>query len=295
MTIQQAVNEFLIDQEIRGNSINTIDYYKRSLEYFMRFVTHEKVINDVKLINCKEYYIYLNQRDITTVSRQTYIRALRAFLTWCYNEGYIDVNISERFKLPRAQRKVIDVLTDDEINRLMNNFDLKTFLGLRNYCICALMLDSGLRLNEVVKLKIGSLHLSESYAIVDGKGNKQRFVPLGLNTKKALMKYLARLPFLELQTPLFVSEELIPIDYDCVKTLFQRLKKQSNIPRLHAHLLRHTFATRYLENGGDIYSLQNILGHSTLEMVKKYVHLTSNKMIVNFYTLSPLDKVYLKK
>ena len=177
----------------------------------------------------------------------------------------------------------------------MNCFDLKTFLGLRNYCICALMLDSGLRLNEVVKLKLSSIHISESYAIVDGKGNKQRFVPLGLNTKKALMKYISRLPNLDLQTPLLVSDTLIPINYNCVKTLFQRLKKESDIPRLHAHLLRHTFATRYLENGGDIYSLQNILGHSTLEMVKKYVHLTSNNVIVNFYALSPLDKVYLKK
>lgn len=295
MTVKQAFAEFLIDQEIRGNSIHTISYYSRSIEYFMRFVKHEKLIDELQLIDCKKYYIYLNEKDITTVSRQTYIRALRAFLTWCYTEGYIDINIPERFRLPRAQRKVIDILTDDEINKLMNCFDLKTFLGLRNYCICALMLDSGLRLNEVVKLKLSSIHISESYAIVDGKGNKQRFVPLGLNTKKALMKYIARLPNLDLQTPLFVSDTLIPINYNCVKTLFQRLKKESDIPRLHAHLLRHTFATRYLENGGDIYSLQNILGHSTLEMVKKYVHLTSNNVIVNIYALSPLDKVYLIK
>lgn len=94
----------------------------------------------LSLSDCKGYYLYLKGQEITTTTIQTYIRALRAFLTWCYTEGYLNENIPERFKLPKAQRKTIDVLTDDELKRLFSCFDLRTFTGCRNYCICALML-----------------------------------------------------------------------------------------------------------------------------------------------------------
>ena len=113
-------------------------------------------------------------------------------------------NIPARFKLPKAQRKAIDVLTDAEVRRLFSCFNLRTMTGARDYAICALMIDSGLRLNEVVTLQAGAVHVSEGYAIVNGKGNKQRIVPLGLITKKALIRYMGRLPAIEHQTPLFV-------------------------------------------------------------------------------------------
>lgn len=200
-------------------------------------------------------------------------------------------NIPERFKLPKAQRKTIDVLTDDELKRLFSCFDLRTFTGCRNYCICALMLDSGLRLNEVVTLEPVRIHIPEGYLIVNGKGNKQRLVPIGLQSKKALLRYLSRLPPLPEQTTLFVTNDLTPLKLNAVKELFRKLKRRANIPRLKPHLLRHTFATRFLENGGDIYKLQEILGHTSLEMVKRYVHLIPSKLAVNFHSYSPLDNL----
>lgn len=126
------------------------------------------------------------------------------------------------------------------------------------------------------------------------KGNKERFVPLGLNSKRALLRYCSIVPNGEKETPLFVKDTLIPIRESTVKQLFRKLKEQSEIPRLHPHLLRHTFATRYIERGGDIYSLQSILGHTSLEMVKKYVHLIPSKTVVNFSALSPLDNALRK-
>lgn len=93
---------------------------------------------------------------------------------------------------------------------------------------------------------------------------------------------------------LFVKDDLTPIKQNTVKQMFRKLKVSADIPRLHPHLLRHTFATRYLEAGGDIYSLQSILGHTSLEMVKKYVHLIPSKTVVNFDVFSPLDNA-LKK
>jgi integrase/recombinase XerC/integrase/recombinase XerD len=192
---------------------------------------------------------------------------------------------------------VIDVLTDDEIRRLFACFNLRQWCGVRNYVICALMLDSGLRLNEVVTLTWGNVHVAEGYAIVNGKGNKQRIVPLGLQTKKALYRYEGLLSLkytMTEKTALFVKDEQTPIKQSTVESLFRKLKTKANIPRLRPHLLRHSFATRYLENGGDVYSLQQILGHTSLDMVKRYVHQTPAKTIVCHPRFSPLDNLARK-
>ena len=228
------------------------------------------------------------------MSIQTYIRALRAFLSWCYEEDLLSENIPERLRLPKAQRKVIDILTPSESSRLLSSFDQSTFLGLRNYLICALMLDSGLRLNEVVTLRLDCLHLDDGYIIVLGKGNKQRFVPVGVTTTQALWLYLP-CRFLPSDPAshemLFVQLDGSPITLTTLKQMFRKLKVDVGIPRLRAHLLRHTFATRYLDNGGDIYSLQQILGHTSLEMVKRYLHGLSRHSVETFPRFSPLDNM----
>lgn len=295
MTIRECIDDFLIEQQVRGNSPKTQKHYFRCLGLFERFQSPKNPdISAVSVSDCKAYYIHLSNRNVSSVTVQTYIRALRAFLSWCYLEGYISENIPKKFRLPKAQKKKIDILTDSEVEQLFRCFSGRDFISIRNYCIVALMLDSGLRLNEVVTIRRDKIHIAEGYAIVNGKGNKERFVPLGLNSKRALLRYCAIVPNKEKETPLFVKDTLIPIKESTVKQLFRKLKSRSGIPRLHPHLLRHTFATRYIERGGDIYSLQSILGHTSLEMVKKYVHLIPSKTVVNFAVLSPLDNA-LKK
>lgn len=295
MTIRECIDDFLIEQQVRGNSPKTQKHYFRCLGLFERFQSPKNPdISAVSVSDCKAYYIHLSNRNVSSVTVQTYIRALRAFLSWCYLEGYISENIPKKFRLPKAQKKKIDILTDSEVEQLFRCLSGRDFISIRNYCIVALMIDSGLRLNEVVTIRRDKIHIAEGYAIVNGKGNKERFVPLGLNSKRALLRYCAIVPNKEKETPLFVKDTLIPIKESTVKQLFRRLKVQADIPRLHPHLLRHSFATRYLENGGDIYSLQLILGHTSLEMVKKYVHLIPSKTVVNFAVLSPLDNA-LKK
>lgn len=295
MTIRECIDDFLIEQQVRGNSPKTQKHYFRCLGLFERFQSSKNPdISAVSVSDCKAYYIHLSNRNVSSVTVQTYIRALRAFLSWCYLEGYISENIPKKFRLPKAQKKKIDILTDSEVEQLFRCLSGRDFISVRNYCIVALMIDSGLRLNEVVTIRRDKIHIAEGYAIVNGKGNKERFVPLGLNSKRALLRYCAIVPNKEKETPLFVKDTLIPIKESTVKQLFRKLKSRSGIPRLHPHLLRHTFATRYIERGGDIYSLQSILGHTSLEMVKKYVHLIPSKTVVNFAVLSPLDNA-LKK
>lgn len=131
--------------------------------------------------------------------------------------------MSARFRLPKARRPVVDVLTDDEVRRLLSCFSPRSTLQLRDLCLCSLMLDSGLRRHEAAFLSLDGLHLAEGYAVVTGKGNKQRFVPLGLYTRQ--------------------------------------------------------------------FSLQQILGHTSLEMVKRYVHLIPGKKVSTFTAYSLLDNL----
>lgn len=297
MTIQFAINEFLLDQRVRGNSPQTLDYYSFALNLFEKYCEPDLDVFKIDVKLCKNYYVFLsNKKELNSVSIQSYIRALRSFLKWLFLEEYIDTNICEKFKLPKATRKVIDVLSDEEINKLLTCVTCSDWISVRNRLIVALMLDSGLRLNEVVTLQFSSLHLSERYFIVSGKGNKQRIVPFGDFTYLTLMDYLDLTSNVPSMCSLLIKVSEIhcgfePITQATIKNMFRRLKVRSGIARLSPHLLRHTFATRYLENGGNIYSLQAILGHSSLEMVKKYLHLASTRIRADFPKFSPLDNI----
>lgn len=296
MTIENAFNEFIITQKLRGNSDKTISYYSNCLKPFIKYFGNECSVECLSLSEVRKYALNLCQREITSNSVKTYLKGVKAFLSWLYDEEYINENLGEKLKLPKAQRKTIDTLNPKEIELLFKSFDTKSYLGLRNYCICALMLDSGLRKSEIVNLKLNDIHIAEGYIIVNGKGNKQRLVPIGYNSQKHLIKYIAQRPVNIRTDSLFLTNKQRAITDSVISRLFRTLQTQkigSDIltSRIHAHLLRHTFATMYLENGGNIYALQQILGHTSLEMVKKYVHLTQAKTVVNFKKYSPLDNL----
>lgn len=296
MTLQSAYLEFCITQQLRGNSEKTLAYYANCIQPFIMYFGHNFAMASLTVIQVREYALVLKSRDISSNSFKSYLKGIKAFLAWSYGEGYTNINLSEKLFLPKAQRKTIDTLTDSEIVLLFKGFNTKTYIGLRNYCICALMLDSGLRKSEVVALTTSDMHISESYIIVNGKGNKQRLVPLGNYSQKHLIKYIAQRPCSVKHNALFLTKDFKPISGSVIARLFKSIQVQKVVEgaftsRIHAHLLRHTFATCYLENGGNIYALQQILGHTSLDMVKKYVHLTQAKTIVNFKNYSPLDNL----
>jgi integrase/recombinase XerC/integrase/recombinase XerD len=147
------------------------------------------------------------------------------------------------------------------------------------------MLDSGLRCGEVSTLLSANVHLDEKYIIVDGKCDKERIVPLSQITVAELLKYVEIRPK---SKNFFCTVDGQPISNDTVKDFFRDVKKVSGLERVYPHLLRHTFATMYLENGGNIYNLQSILGHTSLEMVKRYLHMSRYAVLKDFDNLNPL-------
>jgi len=297
MKISDAIKDFLAEQVFRGNTQKTIRYYTLSLGRFTTYLAAahadapDPELDALTIPMLRGFHSWLVSQELSTTSIQSYVRALRSFLTFCHNQDFMTVNLSEKFKLPKAKRHELDILSDNEVKQLFSVFNVKYLGHLRDYCICALMLDSGLRMNEVTTLRLDKLKLTEGFAIVCGKGNKERVVPLGLTSRRMLARYVARRPAIARTERVFLMANLSPITDNTIQQIFKRLKTRAGIPRIRAHLLRHTFATRYLENGGEMYSLQQILGHTSLEMVKRYVHTTHKKFVPTFGTFSPMDNI----
>lgn len=293
MVLTYSIEQYLRDCFVRGLSTNTISDYYVKLDKFRSFVGDVKC-DLITLDKCNEYVAWLRSHLRSSVSVQSYVRSLKAFLSWLFSFDILTVDISSKLKLPKARSDVISVLTGEEINRLFSSLDSSDkLLSLRNKVIVSLMLDSGLRLDEIVTLNKSNVFLDDRYIIVYGKGSKSRYVSFGNISFGFLLSYMTQVvPFLPFDNLLFSYAEdnsYKPMTRDTIKNLFRKLKDKANIPRLYPHLLRHTFATRYLENGGDIFSLQALLGHSSLDMVKKYLHLSKSRIIRDFSRFSPLD------
>ena len=194
------------------------------------------------------------------------------------------MSIFVKFKLPKAEKPMINILTEEEQKRLYSCFDLDTTLGLRDFLICSFMFGSGMRRAEVAGVRMENI-FSDSI-IVLGKGNKERCAPIPQNITPLIQRYIKTVSPKEY---LFLKADGTPIQITTVKDLFRRLKKQSEIPRLSPHLLRHTFATLYFDNGGSIYNLSTILGHSNLEITKRYMHLSRKAILKDFNHYTPLQ------
>ncbi len=290
MNILKAYEMFMQEQKFRGNSKETISYYKICLNMFMDYCGSDLDVSDLDVILFKGYQLYLSEnKDIKRVSVRTYSRAVRVFYRYLYFEDIIDININ-KLKLIKADKEVIMPLTDIEVKQLLNSFEPLTFLGERDKLMCMLMLDCGLRRGEVVKLKLSDIDKSKRTMIINGKGSKQRIVPFGKTVKNQLMRYLA----LRTEKPcysdsLFLTIEREPITSNAIKMLFQRLKSSSGISRLYPHLLRHTFATNYILQGGNLEVLRVLLGHSSISITQIYIHLAAQMQLVNNRFDSHLD------
>ena len=224
---------------------------------------------------------------------------MKAFSSWLLKEGYTSNNTLTSIRLPKAPIKIVDTLSPDEIEALIDTQNPLTSFGSRNIAILVTLLDTGLRCSELSNLLFENTHIEEGYLKVIGKGAKERLVPIGALTHKVLWRYVLHFrpqPINEANDYLFLTIDGEKLEYNAIRLLLKRWGKKAGIPRLHAHLCRHTYATNYLCYGcGDVFRLQHILGHNTLEMVRRYVHYASTQSLINGKTLSPVDQMGIKK
>jgi integrase len=203
----------------------------------------------------------------------------------------------KNLKLPKAPAKIMEPLKPQEIRLILNNINKDSATGIRNHAILETMLDTGLRASGIADISISGLNLKDGYIKVMGKGSKERIVPIGKHVQMTLFSYIDKtrpVPIKPSCNKLFLSRSGKPITPNTIKLMFSRLAKKSKVNRLHAHLCRHTFSINYLLNGGDIFSLKEILGHTTLDMVNHYLHFTSAQIVMQHHKYSPMDKLLMK-
>lgn len=280
---------FMQEQRFRGNSSETLSYYKITLNMFMDYCGRDLDIDELDIILFKSYQMYLDsEKDIKRVSVQTYARAVRVLYRYLYFEDLIDIDVN-KLKLMKSKRETILPLTDAELTNLISCFNMDYWLDIRDRLICQLMFDCGLRRGEIVNLKVSDISIHKSTMIINGKGSKQRIVPFGLCTKQLICNYISYVP--SGSKYFFINNDGSHITSNTIKKLFARLKKKSGINRLYPHLLRHTFATNYIYNGGNLEVLRVLLGHSSITITQIYLHLATQMHLVNDTFESHLDKM----
>lgn len=298
----QAVQHFDTYNRSEGKSPRTVEWYNDVLDLFQQWLRSEGLstkLGSLGELEVRRFILYLRQRTIHgkplsshTVANR--VRALRAFFSWLAESGYVPTNPLQGLRAPKTAKTVIEPLTPQEVERLFCHINPKTALGARNTAILALFLDTGLRLSELASLKEEDVHLADRYVKVFGKGMKERIVPLGASCQRALLSYFHHFrgePVHSGVDTFFLTLDGYPMTDQAVKSMMDRLARTASVPRLHPHLLRHTYATWFLINGGDVFLLKQNLGHSTLAMVENYRHIASRQAAVISGTFSPLDRM----
>jgi len=313
ISLERLARHFEAFNRSEGKSPRTVEWYSRVIAYFGAYLEEHgqsTELADIDILLVREFILYLQRKtkwsnhpympspngNLAAVSIQNYVRGLRAFFNWLHREGYTEEHLLADLKPPRVPNKLVEVLTEHEIRRILACLDPNTASGCRDTAIVITFLDTGLRLSELANVKLVDSHIDQGYFRIMGKGSKERIVPIGGVAEKALQRYVYHFrpePLHPHEDTLFLTLEGSPLSENAVRLIFSRLAQKSGVKRLHVHLCRHTFATNYLVNGGDVFSLQQILGHTTLEMVRRYVTLASAQVRVQHRKFSPIDRMNL--
>jgi len=284
-----------------GKSPKTITWYGEMLSIFLRYLESSgisPVLVNFNLVNVRDFVVYEQNRKLSPYTVQARVRALKAFSSWLLNEQYTEENILANLKMPKAPVRMVEPLTPDEISTLITAQNSLTAIGSRNVAILITFLGTGIRESELSSLHFEDAHIEQGYLKVMGKGAKERVVPIGGLGQKVLWRYVFHFrpePINDTNNYLFLTLDGKKLEPNAIKLLLKRWGKKARVPRLHAHLCRHTYATDFLiYNCGDVFRLQQILGHTTLEMVRKYVHYASAHTLIQGNVTSPIDRMNIK-
>ncbi|MFC2013130.1 tyrosine-type recombinase/integrase [Chloroflexota bacterium] len=295
------IEGFLLSCKVENKSPATISFYKNILEKFQWFL-QKYGIDTIDATVIRQFLGYLKDspnrwdstntranRPVCSYTVDRYYTGLSALFRWAIDDGMIDTNPMATIKKPRFQRKIIKGLEPDICNKLIGSFNGKSIIDYRNRIILMMFLDTGLRLSELANLQLSDINVEKGIIKVIGKGNKERLVRIGLKTQKALWSYLARRD--SNIDHVWIGRENELFTATGIAQMIRNLGKSIGIS-LSPHKLRHSFAISFLRNGANPFELQMALGHSTLEMTRRYTQALGFEDVFKRHTLaSPVDRL----
>ena len=282
----------------RGLSKNTIENYTFDVERLLLFLNqNEIVLSPLKIgEETLQQFIYSVAKEVNARSQARIISGLKSFFSYLIFEDYRKDNPLELIETPKTGRKLPDTLSVTEIDALIDAIDLSTKEGERNRAMLETLYGCGLRVSELVALKISDLFFEEGFIKVTGKGNKQRFVPISEVTQNYIQGYRdATRVHTTIQKgyedTLFLNRRGRQLTRAMIFTIIKDLAVKINLHKtISPHTLRHSFATHLLENGADLRAIQLMLGHESITTTEIYLHLDRKFLTEVLHAYHPRKK-----
>jgi integrase/recombinase XerD len=272
LLLSKAIEGFVLACKARKLSEHTLTDYERTMRKFVAHVGD----SPIQKITSTQVAAFLASQPWSAKTVLNYHIGLSALWTWAVKEGYVERHILRQVDKPRPQKIAVAPFTDTEIRAMMASVKRNAD---RDRAIILLLLDTGLRASELCGLELSDIDLANKRLKVLGKGNKERLLPFSSRTASALFRYLST------ENP----ARPFPFTRTSLAHLVQDIGRRAGIRDAHPHRFRHTFAVTYLRLGGDPYTLQAILGHSTMEMVKNYLALAQVDVDAAHRRASPVE------
>lgn len=300
--LDAAKAAFLRYCRVRNLSDTTLDYYRDTTKELQRQLAVQDVTRPIDIT--KEHVMSaLEAKRGAKIKRgradtpadatmNKLIRGWRAFFNWLHTEGFIEVNPFKGIGVIKSEKRVIETFSNTQIKALLDTPNRATFTGYRDYVIMMTLLDTGVRISELAGIRVTDIDWRDRTVKVYGKGRKERIVPFSRTLEKHLREYTEMRGAAETDI-LFVNIDNEPFKVRGIQQAIQLYGIDARIKgvRVSPHTFRHTFAKMYVMNGGDSFSLQKILGHTSLEIVRMYVNLFGTDVARQHAKFSPLERL----
>ncbi len=271
---------------VKNYSSNTVVSYHKDIEEFLEFIKSEKMAAGLLQIRndrvCKNYISYLSSLKLASTSINRKLSSLRSFYEFLLKNNYVKNNFFEEVNAPKAPKRLPKMIKESEIEMLFNICDKNTPLGLRNYCILEVLYGCGLRVSELCNIEIKDIDFIEQTIVVHGKGSKDRVAIMFEDMANDLKRYIStyRLDLLyhsneQNNRYVFLNKNGTTLTPRGVRVILNKLISDCGETfHLSPHMLRHSFATALLNNGADLRSVQELLGHENLSTTQIYTHVS---------------------
>ncbi|SFU34206.1 integrase/recombinase XerD [Pustulibacterium marinum] len=296
MKWKNAIHDYAFYLKIeKGLSENSVNNYTFDVEKLHKYLTEHNINKSPISISEEDLlqFIYSVSKDVQPRTQARLISGLKSFFNYLVFEDYRTDNPTELIETPKTGRKLPDVLSEQEIDNLINAIDLSKPEGTRNKAIIETLYSCGLRVSELVNLRISDLYFEEGFINVTGKGNKQRFVPIADTTVKYISIYRNEIRcHIPIQPKhedfLFLNRRGRQLTRAMIFTIIKNLAKEINLQKkISPHTFRHSFATHLLENGANLRAIQQMLGHSSITTTEVYMHLDRKHLTEVINTFHP--------
>ncbi len=295
-TLQKEYHTYLrLEKSLSENSVQA---YEQDLAKLIAYCKERDITPEEATFDDLQDFVFTQFKDVqNTRSQARILSGIRSFYKFLLYAHHIDVDPSELLQWPKLDAHLPEVLTLDEINSMVEAIDLSTPLGHRNRAIIEMLYGSGLRVSELVGLKLSNMYLNEDYMLIEGKGSKQRLVPISPEAKKQFEYWLSDRSAFPIQPNAqdfaFLNRRGKPLTRMMIFTIIRQLATEAGIQKtISPHTLRHSFATHLLQNGADLRIIQQLLGHESITTTEIYTHIDIHDLRDAILTYHPANRKY---